>query len=1066
MKRKHSKTTWKGFLFSILWTISLGMFAQNITVQGVVTDADNEAVIGATIVVESNATIGTVTDIDGNYVLNNVPANGNLVFSYVGMKTQIIPVNGRTEINVVMITDSELLEEVVVVGFGAQRKIDLTGAVSQVKMEDVLGDRPVISASAALQGAIPGLMVSGGSSPGQAKSFNIRGTLSINGGGPLVLIDNVEGDINALNPDDIESVSVLKDASSAAIYGARGAGGVILITTKRPKDVARFQINYAFNQGWENSITRPKQAPLEEYITAYEEAGYSSQYWAGDGSLSTWKELLGQYKAGTLNGVYDNGIYKHTDNRIYYLKEGDVQGNALSTGLLANHNVSLSGGTEKLRFRISGNLSREDGPMVTDKDKFFRNALSSFISADITNWYTQELTMYYTDTKRTALYANIRDPFAVRLISWYPEGYMPKEILGTDKDYIIDSPKNSYLISPISTTNISIPRIMSKTIIKPLKDWDIIAEYTFSQNNNRYQSYTGVTEYADVQLAKKTVPTDPTRDLYTINKSITKYNALNIYSNYKLEVEKHKVGMMLGFNQEQSWYGYLNSSIEGQAVPNVPSFGGGTGIKNISDGYTEYSIRGGFGRLTYSFDDKYLLTANARYDGSSKFPKENRFGFFPSISLGWRVGQESFMAWSHNWLDDLKLRGSYGSIGNQNIEPYGFVASMGIGEGNVWLNDDARITYITSPGLIRANYTWEKVNTLNLGFDLTAFRSRLTTTFDWYQRDTKGMLSAGAELPALVGTGAPQQNIADMRTNGWELAFSWRDQIGDWSYNVGFNVYDHISKITKFNNLSGSLNNWYVGRNLGEIWGYEADGFYSIDDFDLVEAKKDVWVLKDGVPSINGFTVRPGDVKFKDLDKSGVIDAGASTLENPGDMKIIGNNSSRYQFGANLGAGYKGFDLNIMLQGVGKRDYWLSGSSLFPFGAAGSDGVFQPLYYNQTDYWSAKSYDPESPDYMVAKNPNAKLFRIYKQLGNSGSNARTSTKYLQNASYLRVKNVTLSYSFPKALLEKVSVNQLRLYVSVENLGTFTSLPRGYDPESLAWSYPFYRTWSVGANISF
>lgn len=1035
------------------------------TVSGKILDDKGEPVIGATVIEQGNTSNGTVTDMDGNFTLSVSP-NASLRVSYIGYADQEIPTEGKNSFSITMHEDTTTLDEVVVIGFGSQRKTDLTGAISQVKMEDVLGDRPVISASAALQGAIPGLMVAGASSPGQAKSFNIRGTLSINGGSPLVLIDNVEGDINALNPDDIESVSVLKDASSAAIYGARGAGGVILITTKRPKGVAKFQLNYSFSQGWENAVTRPEQASLEDYIAAYEEAGYSNQYWAGDGDLATWKELLVQYKGGTLEGVYDNGIYKHTDGRIYYLKEGDVQGNALSTGILSNHNVSLSGGTEKLRFRVSGNLSFEDGPMITNKDKFRRNALTSFVSADITDWYTQELTMYYTDTKTTALFANIRDPFATRLISWYPEGYMPKEIIGTEKDLIIDSPRNSYLISPISTANRSVPRIMAKTILKPLKNWDIIAEYTFNQENYRYQSYTGITEYADVQLAKKTVPSDPTRDLYTINNNIAKYNALNLYTNYKIETGMHKVGIMLGFNQEQSWYGFHNSSIEGQAVPTVPSFGGGTGIKNISDGYTEYSIRGSFGRLTYSFADKYLLTANARYDGSSKFPKVNRFGFFPSISLGWRVGQENFMSWSHDWLDDLKIRASYGSIGNQNIAPYGYVASMGIGEGTVWLSDNKKITYISSPGLIRSNYTWEKVNTLNFGVDLTALRNRLITTFDWYQRDTQGMLSAGAELPATVGTGAPQQNIADMRTTGWELAVNWRDQIADWRYNVGFNIYDHISWITKFNNLSGSLNNWYVGRDLGDIWGYEADGFYSIDDFDMNEAVKNVWVLKEGIPSINGFTVQPGDMKFKDLDQSGVIDNGASTLEKPGDMKIIGNTTSRYQFGANFGAGYKGFDLNVMLQGVGKRDYWLSGSSLFPFGAAGSDGVFQPLYYNQTDYWTAVSYDPKDPQYMVAKNPNAKLFRIYKQGGNAGSNARTSTKYLQNASYLRVKNATLSYSFPTTWIKRLSLNQFRLYVSVENLGTFTSLPKGYDPESLSWSYPFYRTWSVGANISF
>ena len=1037
---------------------------QTETATGVVKDALGETVIGASVVVKGT-TNGTITDFDGNFSIPGVKKGDIIQISFVGYQTQEIAWDGKP-LNITLKDDTQALEEVVVVGFGSQKKADLTGAVSQVKMTEVLGDRPVINATAALQGTMPGLMVSGSSSPGQSKSFNIRGDLSINGGSPLVLIDNVEGDLSALNPDDIESVSVLKDAASSAIYGARAACGVILVTTKRPKNDTKFQFNYSFNQGWENSIGRPKQASLEEYIAAYEEAGYSAQYWAGDGQVSTWKELLQQYKAGTLQGVYENGIYKHTDGRIYYLKESDPQGNALDTGVLSNHNVSVSGGTDKLRFRISGNYSYENGPMITNKDKYMRKALSAFISADVAKWYTQEISMYYTDTKQTALSNNIRDPFATRLISWYPEGNMPGEILGRSDDYIIDSPRNSYLVSPTSTTRNSIPRIQVKSIIKPLKNWEIVAEYTFNKKNYKYNNYSGLMEYADVQLAVKKLPTSGI-DTYQINTNETKYNALNLYSTYKLELGKHKASVMVGFNQESSWYGAFNASIEQQSVPTVPSFGGGTGTKNISESYSEYAIRGAFARLTYSFADKYLLTANMRYDGSSKFPKENRFGFFPSVSVGWRLGQEHFMDWSREYLDDFKLRASWGSIGNQNISPYGYIASMGINPSTAWLDGGDKISVIGVPGLVRGNYTWETVTTLDFGFDLSMFGSRLSAVFDWYKRDTKDMLAAGIELPSTVGALAPLQNVADMSTKGWELAITWRDRVGDWNYSVGFNVYDHMSEITKYNNLSNNLGDYYVGRKFGEIWGYVSDGYYTIDDFDLEQAKKNTWVLKEGVTKINGYTPRPGDEKFVNLrGEENIINTGANTLDDPGDRKIIGNSTSRYQFGANLSVGYKGFDLSMMLQGVGKRDVTLSGSALFPFGAGGADGVFHPLYYNQTDYWQAISYDPESPDYMVAKNPNAALFRIYGQEGNVVSNTRTSTKYLQDGSYMRIKNMTLSYTFPTEWIKKINLNQLRMYVSVENLATFTSLPDGYDPESLSWSYPFYRTWSVGANVSF
>jgi len=1036
---------------------------QDATCTGTVIDEFGDPVLGASVIVKGT-TNGTTTDVDGNFSIKNVPVGSTMVISFVGYTPQEVTWNGGT-LNVTLVEDKKLLEDVIVVGFGTQKKVDLTGAVSQVKMDEVLGDRPVINAAAALQGAMPGLMVSGASGPGQSKSFNIRGTLSINGGSPLVLIDNVEGDISTLNPDDIESVSVLKDASSAAIYGARAACGVILVTTKRPKGDTKINIDYGFNLGWENSIGRPKQASLTDYIAAYEEAGYSSQYWAGNGDVTRWKELLQQYNAGTLQGVYDNGIY--TENgKVYYLKESDPQGNALDTGVLNNHNVSVSGGTDKIRFRLSGNYSSEDGPMITSKDKYVRKAINAFVSADVTKWYTQEATIYYTNTLKTALSNSFRDPYATRLISWYPEGSMPGEILGRDEDLIIDSPRNSYLYSPTSRTTSSVPRVQTKSIFKIMDGWTATAEYTYNETSSKYKNYSGVMTYADVQLAVKTNPTDASRDTYTINTSLTKYNALNIYTNYDKTIGKHTFGAMLGFNQESYGYSSVNASVEGQSVTTVPSFGAGQGLKTLSDTYSEYSIRGGFGRLTYNYDERYLLTFNGRYDGSSKFPKENRFGFFPSVSVGWRLGNEKFMGWANEWLNELKLRASYGQIGNQNISPYGFLATMNIAEGNLWINNGAKVTYFTTPGLIRANYTWEKVNSTDFGFDFNAFGNRLTSTFDWYKRVTEGMLSSGVELPATVGASAPLQNVADMETKGWELAVNWQDRIGDVGYRIGFNLYDHKSNITKYNNETGNLNYYYKGMELGEIWGYESDGFYTIDDFDHDKAVKGQWVLKEGVTSINGYTVQPGDEKFKDLDGDGVITAGENTNEKPGDRKVIGNNSSRFQFGANLGVNWKGFDLSVMLQGVGKRDYVLGSAALYPFGGAGADGVFWPLYSNQTDYWQAKSYDPNDADYMVAKNPNAKLFRVYGQEGNAGSNTRTSTKYLQNAGYMRVKNMTLAYTVPQSFIQKYQIARIRLYVSCENLATFSSLPSGYDPESLSWSYPFYRTWSFGANISF
>ncbi|MGN1211484.1 MAG: SusC/RagA family TonB-linked outer membrane protein [Candidatus Cryptobacteroides sp.] len=966
-----------------------------------------------------------------------------------------------------MPADTLRLDELVVVGFAQQKKVNLTGSVSQVNMDEVIGDRPLTSVGAALQGAIPGLTVSGSSYPGQPKSLNIRGVVSINGGSPLILIDNVEGDIDSINPEDIESISVLKDAASAAIYGARAAGGVILITTKHPEKNRRFSLDYSFNIGFENCISHPVQASLDDYIAAYREAGFSSQYWAGNGQLDRWQELLGLYRQGTLEGVYPNGIFRDEDGSVYYLKESDVIGNALETGVLNNHNISLSGGTDRISYRLSGNFSHENGPMAGSKDAFTRASLNAFISADVTDWFTQEANIFYTVRRRSEILTTFRSPYTTKLISWYPEGYMPKEIIGTEEDVLIDTPRNACLYQPASSGETSTPRIALKSVFRPLKGWSIIAEYTYQRKDSSFKSYTGQITVADPQLGVKPYPASG-QDVYRSDISKDIYSALNVYTSYERSIKDHNLGVMIGYNQESDSYSYINNSVLGQAVTTVPSLQGGNGTKTMKDGISEYSILGVFGRLTYNYKGRYLVELNARYDGSSKFPKVNRFGFFPSVSAGWRLSDEPFMRWMRPAVNNLKFRASYGSIGNQNIAPYGFIASMGVNESNVWLDKGNLVSVITTPGLIRANYTWETVRTFDVGLDFNAFRDRLYLVFDWYSRVTSGMLGDGVELPAVVGASAPLQNVSDMKTNGWELSVGWRDHVGDFGYRIGFNLYDHRSWITKYNNSSNNLNYYYNGKMLGEIWGYEYAGYYTIDDFDADKAKTGVWVLKEGIPMIDGYTVKPGDVKFADFDNNHTINAGSNTLDDPGDRKVIGNSTPRYEFGANIGFSWKGIDLGIMLQGVGKRDCILPTEAVFPFGA--SDRIeyqFSAVYANQTDYWRAKSYDPESPDYMVAANPDAALPRIYGQLENSVSNRRASDRFIRNASWLRIKNVTLSYSFPQPLLARTKVIQgIRLYASVENLATFSSLPKGYDPEALRWDYPFYRTWSFGAQIKF
>lgn len=1036
--------------------------------KGVVKDNQGETVIGASVVVKGS-TNGTITGLDGDFTLDNVKRGDVIQISYIGYVSQEVVWQG-TPLNITLKEDSQTLEEVVVVGFGSQKKANLTGSVSQVKMDDVLGERPVTNVKNALQGSMPGLMVSGGASPGEAKSFNIRGTVSINGMNPLVLIDNVEGDIDLLNPEDIESVTVLKDAASSAIYGARAAAGVILITTKKAKKGEKFNLNYNANFGFQTSINSPKQASLDEYLRAYQAAGFSETYYAGNGSVSKWREYLAGYKENpAAYPTVGDGIYIGEDGAPYYLNDKDVYKAFQETSFMQTHNLTANGGTEKLRYRLSAGLTKEDGPLIESKDTYMRKNISSFISADITDWLTQEADFRYTVADRSEPMGSGDGIYCMNHISFYPSGMMPGSVnTSVGKDLPLITPENQIRYNNPYLTDTDNTRIYLRTIMRPIKGLELVGEYTYDRKNWQKSYYAKKWEYTTEQLGSNN---SVTSDYLFKSEDHEDYNALNLYGTYNFSIkEDHMFKVMAGFNQERKQNSWISVQTHDMIAPSAPSFTSATGKIIPQNSYSDYAIRGAFYRINYNYKDRYLFEANGRYDGSSKFPKDDRFGFFPSFSVGWNIARESWMEKALDYVSDLKLRASWGQIGNQNIGNYGYYSTMQpVGNSNYWLKDGEFITYISTPGLVSNSFTWETVETLDIGFDASMFNSRLQVTFDWYQRTTRDMLIAGIQLPAVVGTSAPMRNAADMRTRGWEIAVNWRDQIGDWKYNVGFNLYDYKSKITKYSNNEDKLlsQNYYEGKTLGEIWGYVSDGFYTIDDFD----GPGTWQLKDGVASLDGYNPRPGDEKFVNLnDDRGTneINSGLNTVDSPGDQKVIGNSTPRYNFGVNLGVSYKGFSLSAILQGTAKRDVWIGGMSLFPFG--GSAKAYYPVFYNQTDYWEPMGscdgqYTENDREYWVAKNPDASLYRLYSNMQNHGSNQRASTKYLQNGAYMRLKNITLAYTFPKALISKVSLSALKVFVSAENLATISSLPKGYDPERLSWGYPFYRTLSFGLNVT-
>ena len=1043
-----------------------GVQQQGNVVKGKVVDANGEPVIGATIK-EVGTDNGTVTDVDGNFTIKT-QTNATLEVSFIGYQSQTLKAVTGKELAITLKEDTEMLDEVVVVAYGTQKKANLTGAISQVQMDKVLGDRPIATVGAALQGAIPGLVVSPSASPGADASFNIRGTTSINGGGPLVLIDNVPGDINLLNPEDIESVSVLKDAASAAVYGARSAFGVILITTKQGKKNEKFSVNYNTTLGWQEATGIPEQVSVLEYMDIYQHT-FGNTHYIQSMDMDTWRDLYTQYHndPSSLPGVEASGRYITEDGHVYFLNDRDHYKDAVTGGFQQTHNLSVRGGTDRLTYRISFGYVNNNGVLKGSKDVYERLNASSNIKADITDWLSTSLDFRYTKGDRATPDNSQGLIWNVQMPRFFPNGTV------VDPDGVTQywqTPEAALDFAPENHTVKKNPRIYSRTSIHPIKGLDLAFEYTYNGVEQDIRSYNG---YFSLMHPQNTQVTEPKTSSYSNNKVSTDYNAINVTATYEKSFGKHNFKILGGFTQETSSQKNLNVNRLDMINTDLPSISGGVGEVTATDSYNEYIIRGGYGRINYDYMGKYLFEVNGRYDGSSRFPKNNRYGFFPSFSLGWQVGKEKFMQWADSWLNEFKLRGSYGEIGNQNIANYAYIATMTPQKAG-WILGGTRPITLTTPGMVSSNFTWEVARTLDVGIDLSVLNNRLQTTFDWYQRNTEGMLAPGRDLAAEAGASAPQQNAANLRNRGWEITLNWRDNIGDWGYRVGFNLYDSHTFITKYDNPNKDLTmNYYEGMEIGEIWGYVTDGFYTIEDFipssDGVKGWQDgVWNLKEGVTSIQGVSPRPGDHKFVNLrdgeNSINRIDTGTNTVDDPGDRKVIGNNAAHLQFGANLGVSYKGFDLSVMLQGTGKRDYWASDNLRWGFGnaATGTAGV---IFKGQEDFWRPQDENANTIEGWQPVDPNPTYHRYYGQQQNKTSNRRVQTRYLMNAAYMRVKNITLGYSFPKSWISKIGLTNAKVFCSGENLFTITDMPSGFDPERMTWGYPYYRTISFGVNVT-
>ncbi|MET3879267.1 TonB-linked SusC/RagA family outer membrane protein [Chitinophaga sp. OAE865] len=1035
-----------------------------VPVKGTVTDDKGHPVPGASIL-EKGTSNGTITNEQGEFLLNVQSSDAVLIIRSIGYVHQEVKAAGALKI--VLQEDLSAMSEVVVVGYGAQKKANLTGAVSTVKMDEVLGDRPVSSASQALQGAVPGLQVTFGTGqPGSSTTLNIRGFTSINGGSPLVLVDNVPMDIDDVNPKDIDNVTVLKDAAAASIYGARAAFGVILITTKKGKKNQPIKFNYSANFTSNTPTTLPKKATPMELVSALKDFGTNS-YWTGQ-NVNTWLDLLNDYQQSP--GKYPDG--SATVNGLKYpLAQTDLYGDLFTRGFEQMHNFSFGGGSEKTTFRVSGGYTGEDGILITNKDKYTRYNLNTFVSSDLTKNLNASVNIFYKNGKRTTP-ANFDGLFynAITYSSYMPTGY------GTAPNGDIlpyNTPNNVVKVEPVNTTTGDDLRLFGKLEYNPLNGLKVTAEYTFNKSNSDDRNIQDKNEYINAATYDRQFLNNNTR--YTRANEQTTYQALNVYANYTKAFDKHHLNFLLGTNQESSKQEKFSVNRLDILSPQVPSLSTSTGTIAGDDGFGEYAISGYFGRINYDYKNKYMLEVNGRFDGSSRFAPGQRFGFFPSVSAGWNVSEESFMKSLSNTVSLFKLRGSFGEIGNQVVfmknkdglsvpNYYPYVPGMEPYNA-AWTDPATNIRYVslTTPALVSAGFTWETVRTLNFGTDISLLKGRLNTTFDWFRRSTLNMLAPGAELPAILGAAAPLQNVADLQSKGWELEMSWKDRIKDVSYSIGFNLSDSRAYITRYNNPAGLLNingsgqldNYYVGQEIGEIWGYVTKGYFTADDFEKgsLDANLQKGTLLPGVAGFKGVQQNPGDIRYEDLNGDNVIFTGNNTLSDPGDRKVIGNARRRFQFGVFGNASYKNFDLSFFLQGVGKRDMWISNQLYWPY-----LNQFGTLYKHNLDYWTPF-------------NPNGFYPRSYPDAaGSTGTSRNVQTKYMSDGAYLRVKNITLGYAVPKQWLKRIFINNIRLFVSGENLFTFDHLPDGMDAEADIISdggiYPFMKKYSFGVNVNF
>lgn len=967
-----------------------------ITVKGKVM-ADGEPVIGATVLVKGVST-GTATDMDGNFTLN-VASKAVLVVSSIGYETQEVPVNGRTLINVVLKSDVVALKDVVVVGYGVQKKVNLTGAVSSLSTDELEG-KPIANVLEAMQGTTPGLVIQQGTStPGSVPSINIRGLNTMNNNDPLVIIDGIEGSLANLNPADIEQVSILKDASSTAIYGSRASNGVVLVTTKKGK-AGKVEISYDFMYGVQQPTSLPKIADSWVYAELYNEAAVNSGR-----SAKFTPEQIAQYRNGGPNVNWVKELYNRNSPQ-------------------SSHSVSMTGGNDQLSYMASlGYLDQSS--MFKGPDYGYKRYNARLnVSHKVTKNFTLNLTSQFArnDIKEHAYWTEWIIEQANRMPPIYP-------IKNEDGSYNYPAGSNSNGLQRLEEGGYR-QNVNDELLGTIQAEWEVYKGLKLIGSaggrvwNNKLHENRKAFEGTGDSENKLT-------EQFYRSKNIT----TNLMVTYNTKIGKHSIGGLLGYAYEgfsekqfstsrlteDSKYDIFVGDLSGDKVSNTGSA-------------SDWAIYSGFARATYNYDEKYLLEFNIRNDYSSYFAKGNRSGVFPSFSAGWRISEEKFWSVLKPYVPSLKIRGSWGLVGNNRIGAYQYMQTVSVKNGISFGDKLAQTAEFASAN---PDLKWETTRMANIGFELGLLNNDLNITFDCFNNRTKDIL-VNLPVPGLFGNGAPIQNAGKVETRGWELSVNYRLKTGPVVHNFAGNISDSFNEVidTRGTEIIGGSDVQTIikeGYPLYSYYAYRSDGFFQNEE----ECQKG--------PHLEGITPKPGDIRYLDKNGDGVI-------KPDDDRFIVGNDFPRYTFGFTYGLEYKGFDFSMMWQGVGRRNKWMRGESVEAF-HNNNEG---PVMDFHQDRWTPNNPDATYPRLTMGAE--------------SANNAAKSDFWIQDAKYLRLKNAQIGYTFPQQWMKKLYVKNLRIFASVQNPLTFTKMKGGWDPEytgdGSGRAYPVARVYSFGLNVKF